>query len=65
MQTSPSRENWRWATTYKDITTVIRRPEKTCQKKYDRKSGYEPWPKLRAVGSPSYEASQLIKKFLN
>ena len=30
-------------------------------KKYDRKSGQEPWPKLRAVSSPSQEASQLNK----
>ena len=30
-------------------------------KKYHRKSGLEPWPKLRAVGNPSYEASQLNK----
>ena len=33
MQTSTSRDQQRWATAYKDITTVIRRPEKTCQKK--------------------------------
>ena len=37
-------------------------PEKTpLGKKHDRKSWLEPCPKLRAVGSPSYEASQLKK----
>ena len=33
MQTSPSLDQQRWATAYKDITAVIQRPEKTCQKK--------------------------------
>ena len=38
-------------------------PEKTPlgKKKCDRKSGWEPQPKLRAVSSSSYEASQLSK----
>ena len=39
-------------------------PEKTPlgKKKHDKKSGQEPWPKLSAVGSPSYEASQFQTK---
>ena len=37
-------------------------PEKTpLGKKCERKSEQEPWPKLRTVGSPSYEASELNK----
>ena len=33
-------------------------PENPFGEKHDWKSGWEPWPKLRAVGSPPYEASQ-------